>query len=174
MHTLDRYFNPVHDNEISDALAEALLKVVIRNGRKILADPNDLHAMGEIVWCGSLSHNGVTGLGGIKDFAPHQLGQAISAIYDTAHGASLSAIWASWARYVADADGCGRFARFARNVWGIDEPDDKAAALAGIRAQDAYFAQLGMPTSLAELEAGKLDEEALESFEKKYAHLINR
>lgn len=162
MHTLDRYFNPVTDNEISDAIAEALLKVVLTNGRKVLADPNDLHAMSEIVWCGSLSHNGVTGLGGVKDFAPHQLGQAISAVFDTAHGATLSVIWASWARTVADADGYARFARFARNVWNIDEPDDKTAALAGIRAQEAYFAELGMPIALEELGHGVLDDAALE------------
>ena len=162
MHTLDRYFNPVSDNEITDALAEALLRVVLDNGRKVLADPTDLHAMGEIVWCGSLSHNGLTGLGSIKDFAPHQLGQAISAVFDTAHGATLSAIWAAWARTVADADNYRRFARFARNVWNITEPDDRTAALAGISAQNAYFKELGMPTSLTEIGHGVLSGEDLE------------
>lgn len=36
MHTLDRYFTPADDNELTDALAEALLRVVIRNGRRSL------------------------------------------------------------------------------------------------------------------------------------------
>jgi alcohol dehydrogenase YqhD (iron-dependent ADH family) len=174
MHTLDRYFNPISDNEISDALAEALLRVVLENGRKVLADPEDLQAMSEIVWCGSLSHNGVTGLGGAKDFSPHQLGQAIGGVYDTAHGATLSAIWASWARYVADVDGYARFARFARNVWDIHEPDDKAAALAGIRAQEAYFAELGMPISLEELGHGILNEEALERLTERCSYGYSR
>ena len=151
MHTLDRYFNPADDNETSDAMAEALLRVVLDNGRKVCADPADTHAMGEIMWCGSLSHNGLTGLGGIKDFAPHQLGHAISAAYDVAHGASLSAIWPAWARAVAHADGYRRFARFARNVWQVTEPDDKTAALQGIDLQEQYFRSIHVPVRLYEM-----------------------
>ena len=159
MHTLDRYFNPVPDNEISDALAEALLRVVLANGPKVVADPGDTHAMGEIMWCGSLSHNGLTGLGGQKDFAVHQLGHALSAKYDVAHGASLSAVWRAWAETVADADGYRRFARFGRKVWDIAEPDDEAAAKLAIEKQVAYFRSLGMPTDLKAL--GDVDAEVL-------------
>ena len=159
MHTLDRYFNPVSTNEISDAMAEALLRVVLENGPKVYADPANLQAMGEIMWCGSLSHNGLTGLGGKKDFAVHQLGHAISAKYDVAHGASLSAVWRSWAEAVADADGYARFARFGRKVWDIQEPDDELAALQAIVMQTAFFKTLDMPVSLADL--GDLDTDAL-------------
>ena len=159
MHTLDRYFNPVFTNEISDAMAEALLRVVLENGPKVYADAADLQAMGEIMWCGSLSHNGLTGLGGKKDFAVHQLGHALSAKYDVAHGASLSAVWRAWAEAVADADGYARFARFGRNVWGVTEPDDYLAAMEAIVAQTAFFKTLDMPICLKDL--GDLDVEAL-------------
>ena len=56
MHTLDRYFNPFTDNEVTDEFAEGLLRIVIRNGREVVKDPGNLHAMSEIYWCGSLSH----------------------------------------------------------------------------------------------------------------------
>ena len=161
MHTLDRYFNPVSDNEISDALAEALLRVVLENGTKVYADPADLHAMSEIMWCGSLSHNGLTGLGGKKDFAVHQLGHALSARYDVAHGASLAAVWGSWAKAVADADNYVRFARFGRNVWGIEEQDHKKAALLAIEKQVGYFKSLQMPVSLKDFGLGDMDTEEL-------------
>lgn len=151
MHTLDRYFNPVFTNETSDALAEAVLRVVLENGRKVYADAADLQAMSEIMWCGSVSHNGLTGLGGQKDFAVHQLGHALSAKYDVAHGASLSAVWRAWAEAVADADGYARFAKFGRNVWGITAADDKQAALEAIEAQVAYFKSLDMPICLKDL-----------------------
>ena len=159
MHTLDRYFNPVSTNELTDALAEALLRVVLDNGTKVYENPADEQAMGEIMWAGSVSHNGLTGLGGKKDFAVHQLGHAISAKYDVAHGASLSAVWRAWAETVAGADGYARFARFGRTVWGIAEPDDEAAAKLAIDKQVAYFKALDMPTSLKDL--GELDEQAL-------------
>ena len=157
MHTLDRYFNPVSDNETSDAMAEALLKVVLRNGTKVYENPADAHAMGEIMWCGSLSHNGLTGLGGQKDFAVHQLGHAISARYDVAHGASLSAVWGSWAQAVCDADDYKRFARFGRNVWEIAEPDDQKAAELAIQKQVDYFKSLRMPVSLQDLGMEDMD-----------------
>ena len=159
MHTLDRYFNPVSTNELSDALAEALLRVVLRNGPMVYENPADLQAMGEIMWSGSVSHNGLTGLGGKKDFAVHQLGHAISARYDVAHGASLSAVWKAWAEAVADADGYARFARFGRTVWEISEPDDERAAKLAIEKQVAYFKALDMPVSLKDL--GDLDPEVL-------------
>ena len=162
MHTLDRYFNPVSDNNITDALAEALLRVVLDHGIDTVQDPGDLAHMSEIMWCGSISHNGLTGLGGEKDFAVHQLGHGISAKYDVAHGASLSAVWGSWAKAVADADGYARFARFARNVWQVEEADDKTAALMGIEKQVSYFAALGMPVGVSQLGFGKLPEEDIE------------
>lgn len=162
MHTLDRYFNPCTDNDITDEFAEALLRVVVRNGRAVVKDPADTHAMSEIMWCGSLSHNGLTGLGGKKDFAPHQLSQAIGGIFDKAHGACLAAIWGSWARHVYKTNP-GRFARYARNVWSIEGCGSvEDTALAGIEASETYFKELGMPIGLPEL-IGKQDDKGLDA-----------
>lgn len=147
MHTMDRYFNPV-ENPLTDALAEALLRTVIAQGRAAMADHTDYVAMSELMWAGSLSHNGLTGLGGQGDWAVHQLGHEISARFDLAHGASLASVWSSWASYVAEQRPA-RFAQFARNVWSIQQEDERAAAEAGIRATREYFASLGMPTSFA-------------------------
>ena len=102
-HTMDRYFNPITTNQLTDELAEGLLRVVISSGRRAMDHPGDYQAMSELMWAGSLSHNGLTGLGGKKDFAPHQLGHELSARFDSAHGATLSAVWGSWARYCLDA-----------------------------------------------------------------------
>lgn len=145
MHTLDRYFNPL-DNPLTDALAEGLLRTVIAQGRRALAQGPDYSAMSGLMWAGSLSHNGLTGLGGRGDWAVHQLGHELSARFDLAHGASLAAVWGSWAEYVMPARP-ERFARYARQVWDVREEEDGTAARAGIRATVDYFAALGMPTS---------------------------
>ncbi len=144
MHTMERYFNPV-ENPLTDALAEALLRNVIEQGRAAMADHTDYTAMSELMWAGSLSHNGLTGLGGQGDWSVHQLGHEISARFDLAHGASLAAVWGSWAGYVSEQRPA-RFARFARNVWGIQMDEERAAAEAGINATVDFFASLGMPT----------------------------
>ena len=144
MHTMERYFNPV-ENPLTDALAEALLRTVIEQGRAAMTDHTDYTAMSELMWAGSLSHNGLTGLGGQGDWSVHQLGHEISARFDLAHGASLAAVWGSWAGYVSEQRPA-RFARFARNVWGIQMDEERAAAEAGINATVDFFASLGMPT----------------------------
>lgn len=162
MHTLDRYFTPTQGNETTDALAEALLATVIRNGRKAMADSHDYGAMSELMWCGSLSHNDMTGLGAVKDFVPHKLGHELSARFDVAHGASLAAVWGSWAQYSWKAHP-ERFARYARKVWGIEGTDCDQTALEGIAATVAYFKFLGMPTCLSELGIGVQPEAVLEA-----------
>ena len=160
MHTMDRYFNPVRGNELTDALAEAVLRTAIANGRRAVADQQDYAAMSELMWCGSVSHNGLTGLGGLKDFAPHQLGHELSARFDVAHGASLSAVWGAWAAVVFDTDPA-RFAQFGRNVWGLTGSDDIAVGHAAVDATVAYFKEIGMPTCFTELGIGVQSEEAL-------------
>ena len=117
--------------------------------------------MSEIMWAGSLSHNGLTGLGAVKDFAVHQLGHELSAKFDIAHGASLSAVWEAWATYVFK-EKPKRFAQYARNVWGVKESDDEKASLEGIEKTVAYFQSLDMPTSFGQApEVGIKTEEEL-------------
>lgn len=148
MHTLDRYFNPI-DNELTDSIAEALLRTTITKGRTAVQNPRDYDAMSELMWAGSLSHNGLTGLGGQGDFAVHQFGHELSALFDTAHGASLSTVWGSWASYVYRTRP-DRFARYAREVWKLEGTDEDALACAGIKATVEYFSSIGMPTCFQE------------------------
>ena len=153
MHTLDRYFTQVEGNELTDELAEALLRVTIRNGSAAMKNPSDYGAASELMWCGSLSHNGLTGLGRAGDFSVHQLGHELSGRFDAAHGASLTTVWGAWAAYCCPAN-MARFARYARNVWSVQEQDDAAAARQGIEKTVRYFASISMPTCFTELGIG--------------------
>lgn len=150
MHTMERYFIPGISCEMTDEIAEGLLRTVIRNGRKVMENQEDYDAMAEIMWCGSLSHNNLTECGRGKDFSVHKLGHALSARYDVAHGASLASVWASWARYQYEA-APQRFAKYARKVFGMEGQDEKKLALQGIVETENYFRKIGMPVSLKEL-----------------------
>ncbi len=158
MHTMERYFIPDSNAQLTDEIAEGLLRTVAENGRKIIDDPNDYNAMGEIFWASSLSHNGLTDCGRGKDFSVHKLGHALSAKYGATHGASLSSVWGSWALEVY-GDCIGRFSRFARKVWGVKTEDDTAAAKEGIECTVDYFRSIGMPVSLGELGVSPTDED---------------
>ena len=160
MHTLERYFIPNQKNQMTDEIAEALLRVVIENGRKALENPYDYDAMSEIMWCGSLSHNDITGRGRDKDFSVHKLGHALSAKYDYAHGATLAAVWEAWANYVYTYD-IERFAHYANKVWNVQCEDKKEAAKEGIRRTVAYFKEIGMPVNLREIGITEITDEEL-------------
>lgn len=160
MHTLERYFIPNQKNRMTDEIAEGLLRTVIDSGRKAVENPEDYDAMSELMWCGSLSHNNLTGLGRAKDFSVHKLGHALSARFDCAHGASLTSVWGSWAEYVWNND-VNRFVHYARQVWGI-EGSGEAVAKKGIEKTVSYFKSIGMPISLGELGVGIQDKKTLE------------
>lgn len=89
---MERYFIPESDCDMTDEIAEGLLRCVIRNGAAAVKDPGNYHAMSELYWASSLSHNQLTECGRGKDFSVHKLGHALSARYGVTHGASLTAV----------------------------------------------------------------------------------
>ena len=160
MHTLERYFSKIEGNEFTDMVAESLIKNVMAQSKSLLKNPQDLHAMSEIMWCGSVSHTGFTGLGRDRDFSAHKLGHDLSGRYDVIHGASLTTVWASWARTVYTVKP-ERFANFAEKVFGITDGTIDERARAGIDAMENYFRELGTPTNFSELGIGVQSEDEL-------------
>lgn len=150
-HIFERYFTLTPHVELTDALCEATLRTIINNAYKLMKNPQDYDAWAEIGFAGTIAHNNLLGVGRVQDWASHGMEHEISAIYDVAHGAGLATVVPAWMRYVYTTD-VARFARFARNVFGIPEQgDDEAVALAGIDALEAFWRELGLPTSMREL-----------------------
>lgn len=152
MHTQERYFANEKNNELIDRIAEGLMVTVLHNAPIVMKDPTDYNARAELMWAGSLSHNGLTGTGRLGDFACHKMEHEIGGMFDVIHGAGLAAIWGSWARYVCKHD-IGRFAQFAVRVMGcpMDYDNPENTALAGIEALENFYRRLDMPTNLREL-----------------------
>lgn len=161
LHTLERYFSSERrQNLMTDLIAESLMKTVILEGRHAMQDSHNYDTMSELLWSAGLSHCDLTGLGRPKDFSVHKLGHELSARYNIAHGESLTALWGSWARYVYQDDPA-RFAHYAEAVWNITEGTEVERALAGIRTTVNFFHELGMPTSIPELQIGELNDSLL-------------
>ena len=150
MHTMERYFSPVGNLELTDKIAEGLLKTMIKYGKLSLENPTNYEARAEIMWASSLAHNGLTGCGGIGDWSTHQLEHDLGGVYDIAHGAGLAAVWGSWARYVYK-ENPRRFAQFAENVFGIEKiGTDEEVAIKGIEAMENFYKDIEMPISISE------------------------
>ena len=160
MHTMERYFTNGGNMEITDALAEGLLRTVKKNAVILRDDPKNYDARAEVMWAGSLSHNGLTGCGNDGgDWMTHKLEHELGGLYDVAHGAGLAAIWGSWARYVYK-DCLPRFKKFAINVMDVaDEGADEEIALKGIEAMEDFYRSINMPTNLRELGVNATEED---------------
>lgn len=152
MHTMERYFTNGGNMEITDSMAEALLRTVKKNSIILRDDPKNYDARAEVMWAGSLSHNGLTGCGNDGgDWMTHKLEHELGGLFDVAHGAGLAAIWGSWARYVYK-DCLPRFVRYALNVMEVENKgNDEEIALAGIEAMEDFYRSINMPTNLREL-----------------------
>lgn len=167
MHTMERYFTNGGNMELTDSIAEGLMRTVIRNAEILRDDPNNYDARAEVMWAGSLSHNGLTGCGiAAGDFASHALEHEIGGMFDVAHGAGLAAVWGSWARYVYQ-DCLPRFEKFALNVMGVEAGEGaEETALRGIEAMEDFYRRIGMPTTLRELGIDPGDEQLAEMARK--------
>lgn len=167
MHTMERYFTKEADTELVDGMAEALLKTVMHNAKILMEDPENYSARAQVMWAGSLSHNGLLGCGMVEDWASHQLEHELSAMFDVAHGAGLAAVWGSWARYVY-MDKPERFAQYAVNVMGVpmDYNDPAKTALEGIKATEQFFHAIQMPANIHEMGI-ELTEEQIQELARK-------
>ncbi len=153
MHTIERYFCPGEDTYLTDALAEAVIKSTMRAGNECLKDPQNYTARANMMWASSLAHNGLTQCGRTFQLTVHQLEHEVSGMYPhVAHGAGLAALWCSWARYVYSAN-IERWLQYASRVWNldIDFEHPEATINRAIDMQEAYYREIGMPTSLREL-----------------------
>lgn len=158
MHTMERYFTTEEAMDITDSIAETLLKTVMRNAKKALNNPNDYNARAELMWASSLAHNDLTGCGSIGDWSTHDIEHELGGMFDIAHGAGLAAVWGSWARHVYKIKP-KRFAKFAEKVFDIKEPNIEKAAILGIEAMEKFYKSIDMPTSISYFDISPTDEQ---------------
>lgn len=151
-HIMERYFTNTKAVDLTDRLCEATLKTIINNLPVILKDPNNYDARAEIMWAGTIAHNGLLSTGRLGDWASHGIEHELSAIYDIAHGAGLSIIFPAWMKYVYKHD-INRFVQFAVRVWNVDlsllSPEE--VALEGIARLTEFFKRVGLPVSLSQV-----------------------
>lgn len=167
MHTMERYFTNGGNMEITDAIAEGLLRTVKKNALILHTDPQNYNARAEVMWAGSLAHNDLTGCGNDGgDFMSHQLEHEMGGMINVTHGAGLAAIWPSWARYVYRY--ClPRFVKFAINVMDVTaEGTDETIAESGIRAMEDFYHSIGMPVNMKELGISPTDTQIREMAER--------
>lgn len=161
-HLLERFFDDYGAVPVTDNLNLSLMKTVRAEAPRVLADPENYDARANVMWAGMLCHQGIAGVGRHEDWTSHALEHELSAL-DTSitHGAGLAVMFPAWMEYVV-TENPGRFAYYGREIFGLAPTGDLLAdALSAIDETRAFFASLGMPTTLAELGVGEEDIERM-------------
>lgn len=155
-HIMEIYFSAPDDNNVSDDIAEALMRNVIRNLRMAIQNPQDYTARSNLMWDATMAENRIIKLGKRTDFECHQMEHQLSAYTDCNHGEGLAVLHPVYYRHIYQ-NGLQKFGRFAAEVWGIvsDGKTAEELALAGIEALTDFIKEVGLPTSLREIGVGE-------------------
>lgn len=157
-HVFERYFTNTTEVEITDRLCEAVLITMVKETPRVIADPNNYDARANIMWAGTVAHNGIVGVGREQDWNSHGIEHELSGLYDCAHGAGLAVIMPAWMEFVMHHNPM-RFAQMANRVFGVpmnfENPEETAAK--GIYAFRSFLRAIGMPINFEELGAREED-----------------
>lgn len=168
-HIMERYFTNDKGVDFTDRLCEATLRTIIYNVPIVLEQPDNYDARAQIMWASTIAHNDLLSTGRTGDWASHMIEHELSGIYDIPHGAGLAIVFPAWMKYVYKHN-VQRFIQFAINVWNV-EPNFESLeriALEGIARLKRFFKDIGLPTSLAEVNIGedRLEEMATKCTER--------
>lgn len=157
-HVFEQYFSMPDESNLSDNLAEAIIRTVIDNLEIAIENPNNYNARANLMWCSTMALNGIIGLGKEQDWNSHQIEHALSGIYDIAHGAGLAIVFPNWMKYVYK-NSINKFKKYAVNIWNVDTKNktEEEIALEGINKTKEYFSKVGAPVTLSEVNIPESD-----------------
>lgn len=151
-HVMERYFTHTKEVEITDRLAEGILLTMLKEGKRVMEDPDNYDARANIMWAGMVAHDDSVGVGRDQDWGSHHMEHELSTLYNCSHGAGLAIMLPAWMSYVMHLD-VNRFAQFAVRVFGCEmnfaNPEETAKE--GIARFKDFVKSIGMPTTISEI-----------------------
>lgn len=151
-HIYERYFSNTTGTQLVDAYSEAILRDVMDQALTLKLNPDDYDARADVMWAGTLAHNGLCGVGKVEDWSSHRLEHEISAFYDVPHGAGLAVIIPAWMTFCAKRNR-DKLWRFAINVMSVNPTGKTTDEIIdeGISELKHFYHDMGLTTSLREL-----------------------
>ena len=150
-HICEQYFSGT-DDSASDYIAEGLMKCVVNASRAAVKDPENYEARSNLMWCATWALNTLIAKGKTTDWEVHMIGQAVGAYTNATHGMTLAAVSLPYYRHILPY-GEAKFARFAKEVWGVntDAMTARAAAEAGLAALEGWMREIGVVMNTKDL-----------------------
>ncbi len=151
-HLLERYFSDEKYSDTTDYLIEGAIRALLVNADRLIEDPKNINARGEIQWLASVAHNNFLDAGRSADWGSHRIEHELSAQYNITHGEGMAVVLVAWTKYIAEIKPW-RLALLASRVYGADPYDYSEKERAYILSEKlkGFFKKLGLKTSLTEL-----------------------
>lgn len=164
-HVLEVYFNNNPGAYLQNRFCEAVLKTAVAYGHRAYRDPEDYEARANLMWAGSWAINGLLSKGNPVGWSAHSMEHELSAFYDITHGAGLAVLIPHWLRHMMREENLYNYVEYGVEIWGIAPSlDPYEIAEKAIRATEAYFKEMDLPTTLREL---GIDEEYFDEMAEK-------
>ena len=161
-HLLERYFSDEKYSDTTDYLIEGAIRALLVNADKLIENPRDINARGEIQWLASVAHGGFLDVGRRADWGSHRIEHELSAQYNITHGEGMAVVTVAWTKYVAQKKPW-RLALLASRLFGIDPYNysEKERAYALSEKLAAFFKKLKLATTLSDLKIDDKDFEVM-------------
>lgn len=169
-HSFERYFTCEREgNQLTDRLCEAIFHTCLDCAAILKTSPANFEARASLMLAGSLSHNGLTGIGRTGDWASHYIEHELSGEFNVTHGAGLAVIIPAWMKYVWQ-ENTRLFLKFATRIMGVsmDWEHPELTVQEGIARLENFFQSLGLVTRLRDMpQVGMICEEVMRRMAKR-------
>ncbi|NJL62797.1 MAG: iron-containing alcohol dehydrogenase [Methylacidiphilales bacterium] len=148
-HTMEQYLTYPVNAPLQDRMAEAILKTLIEEGPKTLANPTDYNSRANFMWCATMALNGIIAVGVPQDWATHMIGHELTALHGLDHGQSLAVVLPNTLTVKRD-NKRQKLLQYAARVWEIHEGSEEERITAAINKTRDFFESVGMRTKLSD------------------------
>jgi len=167
VHVVEQYVTVPSKAPLQDRFSEAILRTLLEDGPRTLANPMDYDARSSFVWCATMALNGLIGCGVPQDWATHQIGHELTSFHGPDHGQTLAILLPNllWVQRDSKRE---KLLQYAERVWDLREGSEAGRIEQAIISTRAFFEKMGCPTHLSDYSVGS------EHFEEIVARLEGR
>lgn len=167
VHVVEQYVTAPSKAPLQDRFAESILRTLLEDGPKTLANPMDYDVRASVVWCATMALNGLIGCGVPQDWSTHMLGHELTAYHGLDHAQTLAILLPNllWVQRDSKRE---KLLQYAERVWELREGSEATRIEQAIIRTRTFFESMGHPTHLSDYTVGS------EHFEDIVARLESR
>jgi NADP-dependent alcohol dehydrogenase len=147
VHVIEQYLTFPVNSPIQDRFAESILKTLVEEGPKVLANRTDYEAAANFMWSATMALNGLIGVGVPQDWASHMIGHELTAYHGIDHARTLAVVLPG-VMHIKRELKKEKLLQLGECVWGIKDGNTEERIDMTIQKTIDFFESVGLPTKL--------------------------